>query len=386
NLAHQLPVKLTSSNFLLWKTQFTPMVYACGLNHHIDGSKPMPTQFLDDTNTKPNPDYMVWLREDQLVLSWIVVSVSESILPQLVGATTARAAWDKLVAAYASGSKPLIRDLKMQLHTLHRDNANIESYVQKAKGIVDKLAALQHPIPNDDLVEFVLAGLRPAYRTFTRSLESRQEDISFDALYGLLLNEERQLKRDEAHTVIAPTAHRGRGRSSNQGFTQSSQNRGFQNFAQTNTPSQASTMSGIIYHNCEGKGHLARVRPSPRINTGNKASGPHVSNLARTSSAQDWLMDSGTTHHLTADLNNLGIHSEYQGPEEVTLGNGSKLPISHVGKSSVIISDKKFTLDVILHVPNATQNLLSISSFTKSNQVSIEFFPNHFLIKDLATR
>ncbi|KAG5631632.1 hypothetical protein H5410_003349 [Solanum commersonii] len=76
----------------------------------------------------------------------------ESILPQLVGATTARASWDKLVAAYASGSRPYIRELKSQLHTLRRDNVSIESYVQKAKRIADKLAALQHPVPNDDLV------------------------------------------------------------------------------------------------------------------------------------------------------------------------------------------------------------------------------------------
>lgn len=82
-------------------------------------------------------------------------------------------------------------------------DASIESYVQKEKGIVDKLAALQHPVPNDDLVEFVLAGLGHIYRPFIRSLESRQEDITFDAMYGLLLNEERQLKRDETINVIA---------------------------------------------------------------------------------------------------------------------------------------------------------------------------------------
>lgn len=98
-------------------------------------------------------------------------------------------------------------------------------------------------------------------------------------------------------------------------------------------------------------------------------------------------MDSGTTHHhLTSDPDNLVIHSEYQGPEEVTLGNDSKLPISHIGASSIVASDKKFKLDDILHVPTATQNLISISSFTTSNNVSVEFFPNHFLIKDLAMR
>lgn len=97
-------------------------------------------------------------------------------------------------------------------------------------------------------------------------------------------------------------------------------------------------------------------------------------------------MDAGTIHNLTIDLNNLGIHFEYQGPEEVTLGNGSKLPISHIGKSFIIVSNKKFDLDDILHVPTATQNLLSISSFAKSKKVLVEFFPGYFLIKDLATR
>lgn len=77
------------------------MIYTCGLNHHIDGTTQTPPQFLNDTNTKPDPAYTIWSRKDQLVLSWIVASVSESILTQLVGAATARAAWDKLVVAYA---------------------------------------------------------------------------------------------------------------------------------------------------------------------------------------------------------------------------------------------------------------------------------------------
>ncbi|KAH0734249.1 hypothetical protein KY285_009956 [Solanum tuberosum] len=350
SLAHQLPLKLASSNFLLWKTQFLPMVRGYGLSHHIDGSQ-------------------TTIRADQLVLSWIIAFVSEGILPQLVGAETTQIAWNKLVVVYALGSKPQIRELKTQLHTLQRDNTSIESYVQRAKGIADKLAALQHPVTNGDLVEFVLAGLGLAYRPFTRSLESRQEDISFDALYGLLLNEERQLKRDETLNVIAPTTlytqssyppgrdrgrgrgNRGRGRFQNHGFSQMPQQRGFQNTTQSfNILSPTFDMSTIICHNCEGKGHIARVFLSPKTSNGTRVSRRPVSNLANTqhSSTQNWLMDSGTTHHLTSDLDNLGIHSEYQGPEEVTLGNDSKLPISHIGASSIVTSDKNFKLDDIL--------------------------------------
>jgi hypothetical protein len=88
-------------------------------------------------------------------------------------------------------------------------------------------------------------------------------------------------------------------------------------------------------------------------------------------------------HHLTFDLDNLGIHSEYTGPEEVTIGNGSWISISYVSSST---SDCKFVLNDILHVLDAHQNILFVSSFVKSNQVSIEFFLDFFLIKDLVTK
>ncbi|KAK4718476.1 hypothetical protein R3W88_016814 [Solanum pinnatisectum] len=97
NLAHQLPVKLTSLIFLLWKTQFLSMVRGCGLGHHIDGSAMILDQFL--TGDQPNLAYHGWIRQYQLVLSWIIASVSEGILPQL----------------------PQIHELKTQLHTLRRD-------------------------------------------------------------------------------------------------------------------------------------------------------------------------------------------------------------------------------------------------------------------------
>ncbi|KAH0650151.1 hypothetical protein KY284_030063 [Solanum tuberosum] len=139
NLAHQLPIKLTSTNFLFWKTQVLSMICGCGLNNYLDGRKPAPPHILD--GDKPNPTYKVWVRQDQPVLSLIVVSVSESILSQLIGAKTTRGAWDKLLAAYTCGSKQLIRELKAYLHNLSHDNATIESYMQGGKAIADKLAA-----------------------------------------------------------------------------------------------------------------------------------------------------------------------------------------------------------------------------------------------------
>ncbi|PRQ17015.1 putative transcription factor interactor and regulator CCHC(Zn) family [Rosa chinensis] len=40
------------------------------------------------------------------------------------------------------------------------------------------------------------------------------------------------------------------------------------------------------------------------------------------SSSSLWYLDSGATNHITADLNNLSIHTPYNGPDTVTIGNG----------------------------------------------------------------
>ncbi|OMO72876.1 hypothetical protein COLO4_27419 [Corchorus olitorius] len=49
----------------------------------------------------------------------------------------------------------------------------------------------------------------------------------------------------------------------------------------------------------------------------------------------DWFPDSGASNHLTADLSNMSIHSEYQGQDRVKVGNETCLPIKHVGSSKL---------------------------------------------------
>ncbi|KAL3510163.1 hypothetical protein ACH5RR_029564 [Cinchona calisaya] len=67
NLIHQLPIKLTSNNFLLWKTQLLPMLKGCGLACHLDNSAPPPPQL--DCSNQINPAFTQWVQQDQLVLS-----------------------------------------------------------------------------------------------------------------------------------------------------------------------------------------------------------------------------------------------------------------------------------------------------------------------------
>jgi hypothetical protein len=51
----------------------------------------------------------------------------------------------------------------------------------------------------------------------------------------------------------------------------------------------------------------------------------------------NWYPDSGATHHLTHDLANLNVRAdEYSGSEQIRVGNGTSLPIKHVGTNPTL--------------------------------------------------
>ena len=88
---------------------------------------------------------------------------------------------------------------------------------------------------------------------------------------------------------------------------------------------------------------------------------PMANYVASKSSSKHWLLDSDASHHITIDLNNLAIHSEYDGPNEVIIGDGSILKITLVGSTTLNTQKSSFILANTLCVPSLSKNLISIS-------------------------
>lgn len=66
---------------------------------------------------------------------------------------------------------------------------------------------------------------------------------------------------------------------------------------------------------------------------------------------QKWLVDSAASHNMTIDLSKLTINSEYDGTDEVVIGDGLCLPVSHIGSLSLESSKHVFHLRYTLCVP-----------------------------------
>ena len=87
-----IPIKLTRENFLLWKTQLFPILNCNDLAHILTQDPPVPTGTNSADNMIENLVYYAWRKKDQQVLSLLVSSLSENILPCVVGKTTSKEA------------------------------------------------------------------------------------------------------------------------------------------------------------------------------------------------------------------------------------------------------------------------------------------------------
>ncbi|KAB2632865.1 hypothetical protein D8674_029112 [Pyrus ussuriensis x Pyrus communis] len=114
--------------------------------------------------------------------------------------------------------------------------------------------------------------------------------------------------------------------------------------------------------------------------------GPPVGMTAATSPPPSyWLTDSGASHHVTPDPSSLNSAIPYNGSDQLFVGNGKGLYISHTGSALIRTSNATFKLNDVLLVPKASHNLLSVYKFVYDNWASLTFDPFGFYIKDLRT-
>ena len=134
---------------------------------------------------------------------------------------------------------------------------------------------------------------------------------------------------------------------------------------------------------CDKPGHSAKTcRSLPPSFSAPQANFSQANNGFNPNST--WFVDSGASHHITSDLQTLSVHFEYGGNDDIIIGNGNSIPISHIGSTTLAASESIFQLRNVLCAPYIKHILLSVSQFCNHNSTSIEFFPDCFVVKDLS--
>jgi hypothetical protein len=405
---HLITIKLTRENYLLWKAQVVPYLRGQHLFQFVDGSSTIPQPIITASSdggstTLINPEFTQWQLQDQIVLSALISSLSEKVIAHVVRCTTSRDLWATLERMFTAQSQARLMQIHYQLSTLRKGSTSISDFFQTFTGLADTLAAIDQPLPEFQLVSFLLAGLGPEYDSFVTSVQQRTEPITLDYLYGHLLTHETRLEQSQApvslETASANFVSRGTfSRSGRGGRHQSSSSNGR---GQSTSPSFRSNRGRGRGRNspnnarpvcqvCNRTGHVALHCYHRFDNSYYSEKSADMQAYFSTQQAPtdpNWYTDTGATNHLTSDLANLNVHSEeYLGSDQIRVGNGKGLSVAHTGTTKLSTPHSSFLLKNVLHVPKITKNLISVQKFTRDTDTFMEFHPSYFLVKDRPTK
>jgi hypothetical protein len=87
----------------------------------------------------------------------------------------------------------------------------------------------------------------------------------------------------------------------------------------------------------------------------------------------NWYTDSGATDLITGDLEKLAIRDKYTGNDQIHTASGSGMNIKHIGYSTIHTPSRQLMLNKILHVPQASKNLIYVHRLASDNNVFLEF-------------
>ena len=161
NLPHHVTVKLTKDNYLLWKAQIVPYLKGQKVFGYVDGIVSMPPQTIpassDGTITIPNPAFMYWVQQDQMLLSALISSLTENLIAQVVVYFTSCEVWLALERLFFSHSRARIMQMHFQLATLKKGGSSISDYYNKFKSLSNGLAVTGQYLNDYESFSFLLS-------------------------------------------------------------------------------------------------------------------------------------------------------------------------------------------------------------------------------------
>lgn len=323
---------------------------------------------------------------------------------------------------FRSQSKTKTMNLRFQLQTLKKGNSSIDEFVLQVRNIADALHAAGQTLSDDKVVMHLLGGLGSEFESVVVNLTTRPPLPSFTEVHSILQTHEMRLFQASASAQLVSTHGNSVNPTTNVAFKENKSNSGGKQKGKQKFYNKSKVFCQICGKNnhtalkCYKRFDHQYQGPENNQSSGNNASGSQSSNgyqahfsQASTSysspnpmsftsndscdtssqhaTGSEWFVDSGATHHITSALGNMQLQTPYKGTSKLVVGNGTTAPILNVGSMNIpsLQHDRSITLSEVLHVPDITKNLISISKFLRDNDAIIEFHAASCLVKNRKT-
>jgi hypothetical protein len=182
-------VQLDDSNYLQWKQQVEGVLRGTKMVKYVV-SLQIPPVFLNDTDRaagQENPAYSEWEERDCLLSTWILSTISLSLLSCFVRLRHAWQVWEEVHLYCSTQMKTRSRQLRSELHNISKGPRTVTEFIARVRTIYESLMSIGDPVSHRDLIELVLEALPEEFNPVVVSVSSHAELISLDELESQLL-------------------------------------------------------------------------------------------------------------------------------------------------------------------------------------------------------
>jgi hypothetical protein len=391
------------SNSLVWKGRIEMILDYKGLSKYIEHGAKVPTVGASggvttdkDGTLVPAPritqsDVTEWNQKNSQARIQICQTVDDEVFQLVLDKQNASDIWETICARYdGAGSQSAIYLLAKLFRGTMSDDSDLQSQINEFRGHARRLKAIGHPIPDDLFAAALVLALPPSYSDLAMMLTHR-ESLTIDTTVNAILAEETR-RREAGETALK--AHAGKTGKSLKSMDKKSK-------PKKHCTNPKCKRSGHTIETCfaegggqEGqapwqKGKKQRSEEKPKELKANAKESVKIahetddddddfavfvaseqqhakmaSKKREGSASATWIIDSGATSHVTPHISYFCSYQRLTQPCRIYLADNSY--IEGIGTGTVPIEVKvgdinqKIMLQQVLHVPDASSNLLSI--------------------------
>ncbi|KAM1078563.1 hypothetical protein ACFX15_025113 [Malus domestica] len=420
--------KLTGENYGTWCRSMSIALSAKNKLGFVDGSVEQPS-----AKTKPT-ESALWQRCNDMILMWIINTLSSDLATSVVYMTTAKDVWDDIRERFSQQNVSRLFEIQRELARLTQSQQPINVYFTKLKGLWDEMDSYQTLKPcscgavqsNNEQVERtkvlqILMGLDDSYSAIRGQILLIQPLPSIRSVYSMLTQEEKQRGMAVGPGLVEPAAmvvQTNRGNNGNHGKGRSSERKPLHcsycdkdhHVIETCWKLHGYPPGHRLHgksNSSSGSGGRSTAAPSgkPAVNNVASPAAPSMpnlttdqfqqllsimsqkmgldskANLAGGPSSFQWVIDSGATDHISS----LSLTNATSNPPlpPVALPNGTRVPINSIGTYNF---GSQISLYNVLGIASFLINLISVSRITRSLRCSVTFYPDFCILQDLETR
>lgn len=361
--------QLGKDNWSIWKAKFQALLEYKGLMVAIE-----------------QPDSAEGRKLSGQAKALMILHTQDAYVKLIVGEATAAKAWKRLKENFEKTSNARIVQLTGRLTNLKlEEKESIAEYLGEFREIKADLEAAGQSVTELQLAVHALRGLPKEYATLRTIIEAGESELSLDSIQPKLMQREQELSlQREGREMQKISEEEGRTSAFVAKFEGFERNPEAMGRKLERRVCFACGKEGHIKvncrfrdaecHKCGKRGHtkaVCRSDPGERSAFAQEV-GRGVAFTMRHGAAEEWpkswIVDSGSTRHVTADRAQFARYRRLARPEAIEGLGGELLEVVGIGEVELRCQTKEgvrlITLKDVRHVPRAKANLLALGRAT----------------------